>query len=95
MPTSSNAAPHPNQLCHEDTRCSLTGSAVLCRVITWEPVPHFRAFLEYNRQLNRLEDLVDIRDTAVAEVSGVTYDLTVPQRGIWGTAGIGGLNIDG
>ncbi|DBA86663.1 TPA: hypothetical protein ACH3X1_005126 [Trebouxia sp. C0004] len=74
---------------------SIYAATLGCRVITWEPVPHFRAFLEYNRQLNRLEDLIDIRDTAVAEVSGVTYDLTVPQRGIWGTAGIGGLNIDG
>ena len=67
---------------------------MLCRVISWEPVPHFRAFLEYNRQLNHLEDLIDIRATAVAEVSGVIYNLTVPSRGIWGTAGIGGLNID-
>ncbi|KAA6428036.1 MAG: hypothetical protein FRX49_02697 [Trebouxia sp. A1-2] len=74
---------------------SIYAATLGCRVITWEPVPHFRAFLEYNRQLNHLEDLIDIRDTAVAEVSGVTYDLTVPQRGIWGTAGIGGLNIDG
>ena len=66
----------------------------VCRVITWEPIPQFRAFLEYNRQLNRLEHLIEIRDTAVADISGVTYDLKVPSKGIWGTAGIGGLNID-
>ena len=65
-----------------------------CRVIAWEPVPHFRAFLAYNRQLNHLEDLIEIRDRAVVEVGGLMYNLTVPQRGIWGTAGIGGLNID-
>lgn len=64
------------------------------RVVTWEPVPHFRAFLEYNRQLNHLESLIDIRDGAVAEESGKVYSLTVPARGIWGNAGIGGLNID-
>ena len=50
--------------------------------------------MEYNRQLNHLEDLIEIRDACVAEVRGGTYNLTVPQRGIWGTAGIGGLNIN-
>ena len=63
-------------------------------MIAWEPVPQFRAFLAYNRRLNHLEDLIEIRDTAVAEVGGRLYNLTVPQRGIWGTAGIDGLNID-
>lgn len=64
------------------------------RVVTWEPVPHFRAFLEYNRQLNHLEGLIDIRNNAVAEESGKIYNMVVPGRGIWGTAGIDGLNID-
>lgn len=63
-------------------------------MIAWEPVPQFRAFLAYNRRLNHLESLVEIRDTAVVEVGGRLYNLTVPQRGIWGTAGIDGLNID-
>lgn len=63
-------------------------------MIAWEPVPQFRAFLAYNRRLNHLEDLIEIRDTAVVEVGGRLYNLTVPQRGIWGTAGIDGLNID-
>lgn len=65
-----------------------------CRVVTWEPVPHFRAFLEYNSQLNHLEGLIAIRDNAVAEVSGKVYNMVVPGRGIWGTAGIDGLNVD-
>ena len=71
-----------------------TIEACACRVITWEPVPHFRAFLEYNRQLNHLEDLIEIRDTAVSDAGGGVHDLTVPNRGIWGTAGFDGLNID-
>lgn len=73
---------------------SIYAAMLGCRVIAWEPVPHFRAFLTYNRYLNHLEDLIEIRDTAVVEVGGLMYNLTVPQRGIWGTAGIGGLNID-
>lgn len=65
-----------------------------CRVIAWEPVPLFRAFLTYNRQLNHFEDRIQIRDAAAVDVGGMIYNLTVPQRGIWGTASIGGLNID-
>jgi hypothetical protein len=34
-----------------------------------------------------------VRENMVADTSG-EYDLVVPQRGIWGTAGVGGWNID-
>ena len=34
-----------------------------------------------------------IRENVVADAPG-DYDLVVPQRGIWGTAGVGGWNID-
>ena len=34
-----------------------------------------------------------IRENVVADTPG-DYDLIVPQRGIWGTAGVGGWNID-
>ena len=57
-------------------------------------MPHFRAFLEYNCLLNGLQSLIDIRDGAVAEDSGKIYTIVVPKGGIWGTAGIDGLNID-
>ncbi|KAL3144968.1 hypothetical protein ABBQ32_003472 [Trebouxia sp. C0010 RCD-2024] len=73
---------------------SMYAAKLGCRVIAWEPVPQFRAFLMYNRQLNHFEDRIEIRDAAVMNIGGMVYNITVPQRGIWGTAGIGGLNID-
>ena len=62
--------------------------------MSWEPVPKFRHFLEYGLQLNGFQELVDVRTSAVADENGGTYTLQVPQRGIWGTASVGGGNID-
>lgn len=67
---------------------------LLCRVVAWEPVPHFRAFLEYALALNNFTALVELRSSVVADRSGESYTLTVPQRGIWGTASVNGGNID-
>jgi len=63
-------------------------------VVAWEPVPTFRAFLQYGVELNGLGGLVDVRAAAVGDKPGAEYELVVPQRGIWGTASIGGRNID-
>lgn len=63
-------------------------------MIAWEPVPTFRAFLEYGVELNRLGALVEVRAAAVGDKEGAEYELVVPQRGIWGTASIDGRNID-
>lgn len=65
-----------------------------CRVVAWEPVPIFRAFLEYGLQVNNMTESVRIRDHVVGEKAGVEYELTVPQQGIWGTASVNGRNID-
>lgn len=65
-----------------------------CRVVAWEPVPHFRAFFEYNIARNKLQPLIQVRAAVVTERPGNTYTVVVPQRGIWGTAGIDGANID-
>ncbi|KAK9818128.1 hypothetical protein WJX72_007587 [[Myrmecia] bisecta] len=73
---------------------SLFAASLGCRVIAWEPVPHFRAFFEYAVRLNGLAHLVAIRPRVVADEAGNMYELTVPQRGIWGTASVGGGNID-
>ena len=63
-------------------------------MLAFEPVPHFYAFLEYSVHLNGLASLVDMRKNVVSHESGKTMEMVVPSRGIWGTAGIGGLNID-
>ena len=64
------------------------------RVIVYEPVPHFRAFLEYNIALNGLDHLVEVRHDIVSHVNDQPMTMVVPSAGIWGTAGIGGDNID-
>ena len=75
-------------------RMSQSTCVISCRVIAWEPVPHFRAFLEYAIALNNLTAVIEVRPFAVADKAGETYNLVVPQRGIWGTASINGGNID-
>ncbi len=67
---------------------------IVRRVLAFEPVPHFRAFLEYNVHLNNLHHLVDVRPNVVSHVNGQPMTMVVPSTGIWGTAGIDGLNID-
>ena len=69
-------------------------NAYLCRVLAWEPVPQFRAFMEYGILLNGIEKQVHVRPFVAASIPGETYKLTVPQRGIWGTASVNGGNID-
>lgn len=65
-----------------------------CRVIGYEPIPVFRAFFEFSAYLNNVMHLVDIRSQVVSHERGKTMKMVVPARGIWGTAGIDGLNID-
>ncbi|GIL87966.1 hypothetical protein Vretimale_6338 [Volvox reticuliferus] len=65
-----------------------------CRVIAFEPVPLFRSFLEYNIHLNDLSNLIEVRPLVVSHETGKMLKMVVPARGIWGTAGIEGLNID-
>lgn len=38
--------------------------------MAWEPVPQFRALLSYNLAINKLTDLVTVRDSAVADNPG-------------------------
>eukprot|EP00884_Botryococcus_braunii_P021699 jgi/Botrbrau1/8212/Bobra.0392s0010.2 len=73
---------------------SLFSAAAGCRVVSWEPVPHFRLFFMYGVMLNHFDGKVQIRTNAVADKPEGSYDLVVPQRGIWGTASINGANID-
>jgi len=73
---------------------SVFAAAMGCRVIAFEPVPHFHAFLEYSVHINGFAHLVDMRSNVVSHEAGKDMEMVVPSRGIWGTAGIGGLNID-
>lgn len=62
--------------------------------MVWEPVPIFRAFLQYGIWPNQLTELVHLRDTLVSDEAGKQYNMTVPTKGIWGTASVGGRNRD-
>lgn len=73
---------------------SLVAASMGCRVIAFEPVSHFRAFLEYNVHLNNLSKLVDIRSNVVSGTSGVLTTMMIPNKGIWGTASVAGINAD-
>ena len=65
-----------------------------CDVVAFEPVPLFRSFVRYGLQANALSHKVHLRPRVAAGVDGDIAEVTVPQAGIWGTAGVGGLNVD-
>ncbi|KAG2452620.1 hypothetical protein HYH02_002857 [Chlamydomonas schloesseri] len=76
---------------------TLMAARLGCRVVAYEPVPLFRAFLTFALHLNGLGGgRVLVRPVAASDVGGGRrLRLVVPSRGIWGTAGVEGLNIDG
>lgn len=63
-------------------------------MVAFEPVPHFFAFFEYSVHVNGLAQLIDMRKQVVSAEGSGEVIMTVPSRGIWGTASIGGSNID-
>ena len=65
----------------------------LLRVVAFEPVPRFRAFFDYTLHINGLLPLVDVRSNIVSHTANKDVEMVFPSRGIWGTAGIGGLGI--
>uniref|UniRef100_A0A383VY30 Methyltransferase FkbM domain-containing protein n=1 Tax=Tetradesmus obliquus TaxID=3088 RepID=A0A383VY30_TETOB len=73
---------------------ALLAASFGCRVIAWEPVPQFRALLALNLARNGLSQLVSVRPAVVAHPPGSKQVVVIPNRGIWGTAGIGGANVD-
>ena len=68
-------------------------AAMGCRVVAWEPVPKFSAFLRYGLLRNLFVNSVEHRERVVSSESGRELTMEVPTTGIWGTAGIGGKNI--
>eukprot|EP00878_Enallax_costatus_P032966 GHUV01036326.1.p1 GENE.GHUV01036326.1~~GHUV01036326.1.p1 ORF type:complete len:391 (+),score=73.39 GHUV01036326.1:262-1434(+) len=73
---------------------SLLAAKLGCRVVAWEPVPQFLAFLSHNLARNNLSHKVEVRPTVVAKPPGSKKVVVIPSHGIWGTAGIAGLNVD-
>lgn len=81
---------------------ALFAAVMGCRVVAWEPVPAFRAFLEIGAQLNNVSHRIHIRSAVVTDVASAGKDMTlaVPTGGIFGTASLatewakGGSNVD-
>jgi hypothetical protein len=99
---------------------SLLAASFGCRAVAWEPVPRFRAFLEWSVARNRLLERVQVRAAAVtadraapspsspspsspspsspsrspSAKSNAAIEIVAGNRGIWGTAGIEGANLD-
>ncbi|EFN60043.1 hypothetical protein CHLNCDRAFT_133271 [Chlorella variabilis] len=73
---------------------SLLAASMGCRVVAWEPVPHFAAYFKYALLRNNMTRAVELRDGIVSNSSGTPRTILAPQRGIWGTAGIDGKNLD-
>eukprot|EP00884_Botryococcus_braunii_P020614 jgi/Botrbrau1/7236/Bobra.0021s0020.1 len=71
---------------------TLLAASLGCRVMVWEPVPLFRAFLEFGLQLNHLHALVDLHRAVVSPDPG-PHKVLVPREGLWGMAGINGMNL--
>ena len=71
-----------------------------CRVLAWEPVPVFRAFIELAAQLNNVSHMIHVRHAVVSDTAGKEVEISVPTKGIWGTASVStawaknGLNVD-
>ncbi|KAL4427805.1 hypothetical protein ABPG75_001894 [Micractinium tetrahymenae] len=74
---------------------SLLSASMGCRVVAWEPVPYFAAYFKYALLRNNMTHAVQMRFAIVSNSTGGELTIVVPNRGIWGTAGIGGKNIDG
>jgi hypothetical protein len=53
-----------------------------------EPVPLFRAFLEYSAARNHLSHLIEVLPALVAADAAVPYTVNVPLAGSWGQAGV-------
>ena len=73
---------------------ALYAATLGCRVVAWEPVPTFRAFLRLGAALNNVSHRLHVRDAIVSNASGNEMTICVPERGIWGTASVGCLNVD-
>ena len=75
---------------------TLLAAVMGCRVVSWEPVPAFRALLSLKIRLNNVSDRVHVRAAVVSDDSSVSQvELAVPHRGLWGTASLRSMdNVD-
>lgn len=79
---------------------ALWAAVMGCRVIAWEPVPTFRAFLKLGAMLNNVSGRIHVRATVASDAPSASLGIAVPRRGIAGTASlvadwaVNGTNVD-
>ena len=79
---------------------ALWAAVMGCRVIAWEPVPTFRAFLALGAQLNNVSHRIHVRASVASDASAPSVSVGVPEHGIAGTASLvtawaaNGTNVD-
>ena len=59
-----------------------------CRVVAWEPVPTFRAFLALGATLNNVSHRIHVRARVASDAPAPSVQIAVPRRGIAGTASL-------
>ena len=54
---------------------ALLAAKMGCRVLAWEPVPVFRAFIELAAQLNNVSHLIHVRHAVVSDTAGKEVEI--------------------
>lgn len=57
-------------------------------MVSFEPVPIFRAFLEYSAARNHLTSFMEVIPALVADDVERSYTVNVPLSGSWGQSGM-------
>ena len=65
-----------------------------CRVMAWEPIPLFGAFLRASAAINGLSHRIDVRRAVASDQAGTSHTMLVPRNG-WDVSSVGGLNQAG
>ena len=71
---------------------SLLAASLGCRVVAWEPVPRFRAYLLASVALNRLAHRVTVRDRVASDSARLAVTMRVPLLR-WDISSVDGLNL--
>eukprot|EP00878_Enallax_costatus_P012288 GHUV01012835.1.p1 GENE.GHUV01012835.1~~GHUV01012835.1.p1 ORF type:complete len:415 (+),score=90.28 GHUV01012835.1:144-1388(+) len=74
---------------------SVLAAALGCCVSAFEPVPTFRAFLEYSSARNHLHSRITVYPHVVASDTRKNYTLAVTTKGQWGATRIGSQQTPG
>ena len=73
---------------------ALYAATLGCRVVAWEPIPTFGAFVRASAAINGLAHRVEVRRAVASDAGGRNVTMLVPRTG-WDISSVGGLNQAG